>query len=109
MAIRIGRYGPAEQAERARSRSTATKSEAKSAQQGAASADKSAATKGVDTVELRGNSAAVSAVREATEGLPEVDAAKVARLKAAIADGSYRANPEAIAGAMLDEAKAVEG
>ncbi|MFN3201813.1 MAG: flagellar biosynthesis anti-sigma factor FlgM [Bradymonadia bacterium] len=110
MAIRIGGYGPAEQAERARSRSAAKAKGGKGEALGSkdAPAAKGAAT-GMDTVKLQGNSAAVNTVREATDGLSEVDAAKVAELKAAIKEGRYEVNPDAIASAMVDEATELEG
>lgn len=105
MAIRIGRHGHQTQAERAKARGAKAGGDAR-----AREADgQPGQVRGGDTVKLQGHAAAVSTVKAASEGTPEVSEARVAELKSAIAEGRYTPDAEAIAGAMIKEAADLEG
>lgn len=55
-----------------------------------------------DTVELSDTARALKAADEQIANTPDIDSEKVARLKAAIEDGSYQVDAERVAGKMLD-------
>ena len=64
-------------------------------------------TDGTDKVEL---SATAAGLMSGVKGAPaEIDAAKVQRISQAIADGSFKVNPEAIADKLIANAREVLG
>jgi negative regulator of flagellin synthesis FlgM len=73
------------------------------AQAEAAQTATSAASNPGVAVVLTSNSRAIA--KDAANATPEVDAKKVAAMKAAIADGSFVVNPEAIADKLLSNAQ----
>jgi negative regulator of flagellin synthesis FlgM len=54
-----------------------------------------------DTVRLSDAAQAIQSAGKAAEGVPDVNAARVAEIKAAIADGSYSINNEKLADKLL--------
>ena len=62
---------------------------------------KAAPAKAVSATSSSETSRVASPALTMAEAGPPVDAAKVARIKAGLADGSYKADPQAIARAML--------
>ena len=57
-----------------------------------------------ETVALSDTESSVSLVKEASKGVPDVDMAKVAQLRAAISDGSYSADLKTVAERIIREA-----
>jgi negative regulator of flagellin synthesis FlgM len=61
-----------------------------------------AAAAATDSLRLTGEAAGLQAIeRELGEGPASIDAARVGAVRAALADGSYRIDPQAIADRML--------
>ena len=67
---------------------------------GAAAGARPAAAAG-DTVTLTATAAELLKLEDSLSGMPDVDRARVAEIKAAIADGSYRVDPEQIVDRLL--------
>jgi len=55
-----------------------------------------------DTVTLTSEAAGLLKLEESLSAIPEIDSARVAQLKSAIADGSYRLDPEKIVDRLLN-------
>lgn len=68
---------------------------------GAARGQPVAATPPADTLRLTGEAAGLQAIERRLAGPAGIDLARVDAIRAAIADGSYRVDPQAIAGRLL--------
>lgn len=67
------------------------------------SANDKAASGSSDSVSLSSQAQALGKLEQAVQQAPDVDTAKVDRIKQAIANGDYQANSEAIAERMLSQ------
>lgn len=60
---------------------------------------------GADVVELSPLSAQIKAIEDRLAGAEVADSAKVAEIKAAISEGRFKVNPEAIADKLIETAR----
>jgi negative regulator of flagellin synthesis FlgM len=75
---------------------------AQSAYSGAASDAAAGSSRGADTVQITGDAMKLQSLEKSLSGSSSFDAKRVAEVRAAIADGRYRVNPDRIASRMID-------
>lgn len=97
MAVRINGQNPLGAVDRARGRSPSKKAEGRGGEGGEKAAEK---------VSLSEREAAAAVVRKASAGVREVDEAKVAEIRAALARGEYKADLRIVAERIIAEALA---